>query len=50
MTPRSCATSKTEDDTKVLFVTPIEVGQWMHDNMWTRYTPVMMSATILVAG
>ena len=41
---------KNEDDTKVLFVTPIEVGEWMRENMWSRYTPVMMSATILVAG
>ena len=41
---------KVEDDHKVLFVTPIEVGEWMRENMWSRYTPVMMSATILVAG
>jgi ATP-dependent DNA helicase DinG len=41
---------KVEDGHKILFVTPIEVGEWMATNMWTRYTPVLMSATCLVAG
>ena len=39
-----------DGDRKVLCVTPIEVGPWMAENMWSRYTPVLMSATILIAG
>ena len=39
-----------DGDHKYVVTRPIEIGDWARENMWTRYTPVVMSATILVDG
>ena len=35
---------------KALKVIPVRVGQWAADNLWSRVTPTLLSATALVDG